>query len=234
VRSKRRKTLGLQVKHGQIIIRAPHFVDETYINTFIQKNQKWLKSKVSEQRNEKFNYFDFSCGSNLLFFGSKVKLAILLGQKNSVTLKEGTSEDKVRYLVVTLNKRKYSDDTIQIIQVKKQLEAFFKTQAQHYITRRINELSSETSLVPTRMKIRQYKSRWGSCNNRGEVSFNYLLTMTPTWVIDYVIIHELCHLEHLNHSKDFWLLVANNCPNYNDAKQWLTDHQKELVWRLPN
>ena len=85
-------------------------------------------------------------------------------------------------------------------------------------------------LTPSKIKIRQYKARWGSCNSRKEVSLNYLLMMAPLWVIDYVIIHELCHLVHMNHSSQFWALVKLHCPDYNTAKQWLITHQKDLHW----
>ena len=83
------------------------------------------------------------------------------------------------------------------------------------------------------MNIRQYSARWGSCNNRKEISFNYLLMMAPPWVIDYVVIHELCHLTHLNHSQHFWQLVIKHCAYFQEAKQWLKHHQTELIWQLP-
>jgi predicted metal-dependent hydrolase len=116
------------------------------------------------------------------------------------------------------------------IQVKKQLEQYFIAQAQLYIPTRLNILSELVDLFPVSYKIRQYKSRWGSCNNRQELSFNYLLMMSPDWVVDYVIIHELCHLKHLNHSADFWLLVEKFSPEFKLAKRWLHDRQIELQW----
>ena len=223
-----------------MIIRAPHFVEEEFIKTFLQENMPWLKSKIFEQQQGKNAHFDFTHGSEVFFFGEKVKLDIQYGRKSKVLIKsvlnkKELDEDKPTYLSVILNERlvgKTDDKATLAKYVKKQLEAFFKIQAHHYIIDRVTELSTETSLIPNQIKIRQYKARWGSCNNRGDVSFNYLLAMTPRWVIDYVIIHELCHLQHLNHSKYFWLLVSKYCPNYSDAKQWLIEHQSGLVWRL--
>ena len=90
-----------------------------------------------------------------------------------------------------------------------------------------------TSLKPLRIKIRRYSSRWGSCNSRGELSFNTLLMMLPIEVINYVVVHELCHLQHLNHSKEFWQLVAQYIPHYNQATQWVKTNQSTLLWRLP-
>jgi len=115
--------------------------------------------------------------------------------------------------------------------VKKLLETYFKQEAEKLFVERLELLSTQTSLVPRKVIIRQYSARWGSCNNRGELSLNYLLIMAPIFVIDYVIIHELCHLEHLNHSKSFWGLVEQYCPNYHIAKKWLKTHQSQLHWK---
>jgi len=117
-------------------------------------------------------------------------------------------------------------------QVKQKLEVWYKTKAEKYIKVRLAELSQQTGLIPNTVKIRQYKARWGSCNNRGELSFNYLLMMAPRWVVDYVIIHELCHLKHLNHSKQFWLIVEKHYPLFREAKRWLNENQHHLQWRL--
>ena len=116
------------------------------------------------------------------------------------------------------------------LQIKKQLATWLKEQACHYITTKLPLLVTQTGLTPISFKIRLYKARWGSCNNKGELSFNYLLMMAPLWVVDYVIIHELCHLKHLNHSNKFWQLVDQYYPNYKDAQLWLKKHQSQLTW----
>ena len=117
-------------------------------------------------------------------------------------------------------------------QVKVRLEKWLKEKAQRYILERVNALSKQSQLYPKDCKIRQYKARWGSCNIKGQLNFNYLLMMTPNWVVDYVIVHELCHLQHLNHSRDFWLLVHKHYPEYTQAKLWLKQHQQHLIWSL--
>jgi predicted metal-dependent hydrolase len=90
---------------------------------------------------------------------------------------------------------------------------------------------SETTLLHAKsFKVRKYKARWGSCNNRGELSFNCLLKMLPLWVVDYVIVHELCHLKHMNHSTRFWQLVEQYNPQFRLAKAWLKQNQASLSW----
>lgn len=233
VRSKR-KTLSLQVIQGKVIVRAPHGLDEGFISTFIQKKSSWLLTKIAQQSQTEDLSCDFSEGSALFLFGQLVTLHITFAKKASVLINEDSNDRQTLTIVLTeRNRKKFTDKVLLATAVKKSIEQYFKTQAEKIIPLKVKAYSNLTSLKPTAIKIRQYRARWGSCNSRGEVSFNYLLMMLPDDVIDYVVIHELCHLQHLNHSKDFWQLVAKYFPNYIQAKQWTITHQSALVWCLP-
>ena len=71
------------------------------------------------------------------------------------------------------------------------------------------------------MRIKEQKTRWGSCSKKGNLNFNWKLIMSPQWVIDYVIVHEVCHLRYLNHSKEYWKMVELYMPDYKKAQEWL-------------
>lgn len=79
-----------------------------------------------------------------------------------------------------------------------------------------------------RITVRDQKTRWGSCSSKGTLSFNYRLLFAPPRVLDYVVVHELCHLTYMNHSRDFWNKVASVMPDYLTCKRWLRDHGSEL------
>lgn len=81
----------------------------------------------------------------------------------------------------------------------------------------------------TSITIRDQKSRWGSCSSRGTLSFNYRLIFAPPIILDYVVVHELCHLTFMDHSKNFWNKVASVMPDYKNHRQWLKDHVQELT-----
>lgn len=81
----------------------------------------------------------------------------------------------------------------------------------------------------TSITVRDQKSRWGSCSSRGTLSFNYRLIFAPPVILDYVVVHELCHLTHMNHSKDFWNMVASVMPEYRLYRNWLREHGGELT-----
>ena len=230
-----RKTLSLQVRHGQVLVRAPYCVDEKFINSFIKKKSTWLKTKIEQQSQADTFCCNFSQGSRLFLSGQLVTLDITFAKKSSTFLTEDINNLKVLNIVLAeRNKKKLSNNDLLVMGVKKQIEKYFKQQAEETIPLKVATYSQLTSLTPTSIKIRQYRSRWGSCNNRGELSFNYLLMMLPDYIIDYVVIHELCHLQHLNQSKEFWQLVAKYFPNYTQAKQWIKTNQSTLLWRLPS
>ena len=80
-----------------------------------------------------------------------------------------------------------------------------------------------------RITIRAQRTRWGSCSSKGNLNFNCLLMLMPDEVIDSVVVHELCHLTHMNHSKDFWNMVERIMPDYRVYRTWLKDHGQELT-----
>ncbi|MDE6020748.1 MAG: M48 family metallopeptidase [Ruminococcus sp.] len=83
-----------------------------------------------------------------------------------------------------------------------------------------------------RITIRNQKSRWGSCSGRGNLNFNCLLMLMPSDVIDYVVVHELCHRKEMNHSKKFWLEVEKILPDYKKQLSWLKEHGDEIMMRM--
>ena len=83
-----------------------------------------------------------------------------------------------------------------------------------------------------RVTVRHQKTRWGSCSSKGNLNFNCLLVLAPSQVQDYVIVHELCHRKHLNHSAQFWSLVETILPDYADSRKWLKKNGNSLIGRL--
>jgi hypothetical protein len=84
-----------------------------------------------------------------------------------------------------------------------------------------------------RITLRDQRSRWGSCSSTGTLSFNWRLVLAPHDVLDYVVVHEVCHLAELHHGPEFWALVAKRRPTYEDSKRWLDQHGWELLAYRP-
>ncbi len=94
------------------------------------------------------------------------------------------------------------------------LQSFFKKQGIEYLEARISLWVQRTGLIPSQIKYNRATTRWGSCNSKKQINMNWKLICHAPHLIDYVIVHELCHLKHLNHSEQFWSLVASFMPEY--------------------
>jgi predicted metal-dependent hydrolase len=232
VRSNRRKTVALQVKNAQVIVRAPDYVDVEYIDNLIRLKSAWLTKKLSQQQSSSnvppqcLNN-NFSCDKPLYIDGVAHNVVVCFGRQSVIHDKE----EKLLRIFIALKYRQYeTNSTIINEKVKSAIEQWFKVSIYDYLSHRIPMLSEVTLLHAKSFKVRKYKARWGSCNNRGELSFNCLLKMLPLWVVDYVIVHELCHLKHMNHSTRFWQLVEQYNPQFRLAKAWLKQNQASLSW----
>jgi len=236
IRSGRRKTIALQVSNAQVIVRAPKFVETSFVDNLIQSKLQWLKEKIAQQKqntllnpsfSEQFSSENTQQKPSIYIDGVPNTIIIVYGRQNVIhDLQEHS-------LTVVLNSRYESYDRhseVIVSKIKSQIEGWFKARIEAYIQQNLVVFSQQMSLYASSFKVRKYKARWGSCNSRSELSFNYLLKMLPTWVVDYVIIHELCHIKHMNHSTKFWQLVAVYCPEYQNAKNWMQKNQSYLKW----
>ena len=105
--------------------------------------------------------------------------------------------------------------------------------AKDVLPERVAFWAARAGVTYGRISIRRQHTRWGSCSAKGALSFNCLLALMPETVLDYIIVHELCHRKHMNHSPSFWAEVANLLPDYAEARTWLKQEGGKLIARLP-
>lgn len=103
------------------------------------------------------------------------------------------------------------------------------TRAKRIIPQRVRYYADIMGVTYGRITIRMQKSRWGSCSSKGNLNFNCLLMRTPDEIIDYVVVHELCHLKEMNHSPRFWAEVEKIFPDYKERRKWLKDHGNDIM-----
>jgi predicted metal-dependent hydrolase len=109
------------------------------------------------------------------------------------------------------------------------LERWYRRSARNEIAARLDRACAITGNSYTRLTIRGQRTRWASCSHAGAMSFNWRLLLAPEPVVDYVVWHEVCHLEVLDHSRRFWALLASRCPDYREHVRWLRRHGGTLV-----
>lgn len=216
--SSRRKTLSLELKHGQVTIRAPHWLTMEDIESFIVSKQDWLMDKLQQQadRPQPCQYQD---GEQILVFGQWLTLKIIPSRQYFLQLEPENDQLKMYVPSRVKDLKKY---------VKAKLKAFYLEQTADYLQQRFSQLEQQTGLKASALELKFFKSRWGCCYSSGLIKINPMLAGAPKWVIDCVVIHELCHLKHMNHSAQFWQLNQEFCSNCDASKQWLKAHSTAL------
>ena len=200
IRSKR-KTMSLMIKaNGDFVVRAPLKSKDSDIHRFIKEKSNWIIQKRTEQLNNKFEELNFNREEEIVLLGDSYKITL----SNIKTYKLCEKE----ILLSNINPQK-------------NLIIFLKKYAKTYIDERIKILSTNTGLKYSTFSISSARTCWGSCSYNNKLHFTYKLIMCPKDVIDYVILHELCHTNIKNHGAKFWLLVEKYCPNYKVYEKWL-------------
>ena len=226
IRSKR-KTIAIVVKtSGEVIIRAPRKFESTLIYEMVQKKRDWILKKLNQfaaQKTQFQHQLTFVNGKGILFQGNTCSVQVHLIEKKRTRIE---FQWKVFHVFVNEN----LGDEEKELSIRKKMMEWFKKQAFDFISLRIEQIKLLINVKPKKITIRNQKTRWGSCSSSGALNFNLRLLMAPVSVIDYVIIHELCHLKEKSHSKQFWALVNSILPDYKEKKQWLKTHRLSLLF----
>lgn len=193
--SKRAKYMRMQISRGSNLeVILPKGYSEKDAERFLNIKRDWISKHIIFIHPENEKYF---------FLGEEIKVVQhfdLFVKKHRYTLKD--------------NELIFKSPSESKATPKALYNTWIKTKAKVYISNRVLELSRKHNFFPKKITIRNQKTRWGSCSSKGSLSFNYFLLKFKPELIDYVIIHELCHLRQMNHSELFWKEVENILPNY--------------------
>jgi predicted metal-dependent hydrolase len=213
ITSKRRKTMALKVDAKGVSVLIPPSLSIATAKQFISQKTNWIKKKLAQQSQQIIADKQFIDGEFFLLLGDELSLR-LYEEDSAPTTKKSASTIAFYGRLNKLSKPA----------IRAAIITWYKKQADDYLTARTQWLSDVTGLHPNSVTIKSYKARWGSCSSKGDINFNWHLIQAPQVIVDYVIIHELCHLTHHNHSKHFWDLVAHFSPDYKLHRQWLKDN----------
>lgn len=194
-----RKTLCISVsENNEIIVRCPKSVSDERVREFVESKMDWIDKIVYE------NDLRLSVNSDVLRY-EKIYIG---GEK---------------YPLVFGNKNKITDEAVYVTDIKKVKHLYIENFSKDFIAY-AHSLSNKNKFRVSEFGVKYYKRRWGCCDKKGKIIFNYILFMLPPAVQRYVIIHELCHTVYFNHSAEFWDLVSRFEPNFKNLRRKLKDY----------
>lgn len=214
-----RKTISIIIKNtGQIIVACPLETPLTYIEKVLIRKAGWIVKKLAEIRENPIPVLEksFDNGDVFYYLGEPYKLKIVRDVGPEICLKDGL-------MILQI------PEAPDRIKIKSFLKHWYISKATELLEQRIKIYSLSIGVSPKKLAVREQKTRWGSCSTKGNINLNWKLIMSPLQVIDYVVVHELCHMKEMNHSRKFWELVECIMPDYKVYKKWLKDNGYTLM-----
>ncbi|MFF2754987.1 M48 family metallopeptidase [Psychrobacillus sp. NPDC058041] len=194
----KRKKLSIHIdSFGFITVKVPKDTSKEIIISAIESKGKWILEKIQEigVARETPKAREYHTQGRFLYLGKEC------------------------FLHELIDSSELNEDTL-----KRNLKKFYVTSCKKIVEERIKIYQKQLKVKPKIIEIVESKTKWGSCSSDKKITFNFRLAMAPIEVIDYVIIHELCHLIHMNHDRSFWRRVGSIMPDYKDKEEYLARH----------
>ena len=217
-RSSRRNSVALIVKDNTLYVKAPFYISENTINNIITIKNKWITKKFAEDNILRGQpIIKYNNGDILLFKGKQYKLNVKEFSSNRAELTNN-------FLNIYINGSYQNKGIIKDILFK-----WYFFESEYNLNKTVTYYKDLMDVSVNNIKISEYKSKWGSCNITKKLTFDWRIIMAPEQVIRYLVVHELSHIRHPNHSRSFWSNVESFMPDFNIHRKWLSKNGKFLL-----
>jgi predicted metal-dependent hydrolase len=216
-RTNRRRTIGLMVDHEGLKVASPWYVPMHEIYEMLLRSEAWVLDKLAAWQSRLPAERGWASGDVLHFLGKNVQLKLdvaLVG--HGVWLERG--------LMHVYAPSRDAQAVRELVTI------WYRDQAARHFPERVAAVSPSLGVRASRVIVSNARTQWGCCNSEGEVRLNWRLMQARPAVIDYVVVHELAHLRHMDHSPAFWAAVAAACPQYRKLREELKE--KDLTYRV--
>ena len=210
IRTDRKKSASIQLDGDLVKVRVPKSLSYKRVRELIAKRTPWIQAKFKEQSERPVpKPKEYVGGESLPYLGKNYRLKVVSGANPSINLESGE-------LVATIPAGKQQQNT-----VKNLLENWYRNRAEILLREKTERLSKIIKVSPASVSVGNYKSRWGACSSEGKITYNWKIILTPHRIIDYVVVHELCHLLEHNHSPRYWKHVERYVADWRECREWL-------------
>ena len=211
VRSKR-KTVAIHLRNGLVEVRAPQRIDSDWVQQFVENKAGWINTQLARQLKNQAEQYRMADGEIITFLGRELQLQLRLASRNKVYIEAGK--------LCIEGRIETPEKALKIF------HGWLKDQARTYMIPRTEAYAARLGVEGSlqQIRFRKTRSKWGHCSSKGIIQFNELIMLAPATVVEYLIIHEVCHLVHMNHSRQYWKLVASHCADYSEIKTWLSEN----------
>jgi predicted metal-dependent hydrolase len=206
VRSSRSRRVRLRLDIDPVVkIVTPLRCPPLEVSDLLQPHRYWIIEHLDRLRDQRFSPLE--AGSTVRLLGEDMTLAL----EHSDTARVMIEGEKLRIFVPSFDEQ----------EIVGTLRSWYRLEAASKLRERVDHWSAVLGVKSLQLTIRDQRTRWGSCSARGRLSFSWRLILAPFDVLDYVVLHEVAHLREHNHSKRFWAIVSEQCPDYQSHREWL-------------
>jgi predicted metal-dependent hydrolase len=203
---------------GILRITVPRGLPLKELMDLVKKNTSWIREHYNLAKPlAPVKEAGIKNGATLTYLGQKLTLRLEEGPEGRVTFEKTEGHLHFR-----------AGPSLTPADITAVLTHWYREEARLVLTEKTTQFAALMKLTCKKIFIKDQKTRWGSCSSKGNINYNFRLIMAPERVVDYVVVHELCHLAHPNHSREFWDMVGRCYPEYKEAKKWLKDNGSSL------
>ena len=212
VRSRRCTADVIIERDGRVQVRVPNWVNDAQIAEVVESKRRWIYQNLAQWRdlNATRVLREYKNGEGFLYLGRAYRLQLVSEQIAKLLLKNG------RFCL-----RRELVDTGGVDVARDAFQAFYIERGREQIQARVKYFAPKVGVNPRGLEVRELGHRWASCSAVGDLAFHWKCMMAPPTVIDYVVVHELCHFHHFDHTGPFWNEVDKVLPEYRERKEWL-------------
>lgn len=222
--SPRRRTVAITIHpENGVVVHTPRRYSRRRVEALLRAKAAWIRKHLARLAVERARRLEprWEQGELLPFQGAGYPLTFVLdGGREEVRLEEG------RFL---LGLPLEGSQAAFPEQVRARMLGWYRERAAALLEERVAHFKESLGVEPLRIRVKAQKRRWGSCSARGALNFNWQLILAPREILDYVVVHELCHLIVLNHSPRFWALVESVLPDFRERRRWLRENGFRLA-----